>query len=314
MSESDTATPSTRHWRDIPQEITPRAMSRVGRRRLTVRTVRNIGLTALALVAVYGGYRFWETMQHDPNRLTAAGGGQPVEHIVVESDGVLSQAWVEEVLAVDPKLGLMELDLWAMRAKLEGFRQVRKADLRRKFPDTLEVHLEERSPVVRLRARLDGSEVSDYMVGRDGVIYEGLGYSLETMRSLPWLSGVKLRQEPTGFEPLEGMDRVADLLSTARGNVPELYSTWRVVSLGHLARDGQIVVQTSEVPRIVFGLREDFYTQVARLDLILERIRDRAEPLESIDLSVGAEQVPVALNLPATDAGGPTVRFPLPPR
>ncbi len=314
MSDSDTSSPSARHWRDIPQEITPRAMSRVGRRRLTLRTFRNIGLIALALVLVYGGFRLYETMQTDPALLTAAAGGQPVQHIVLETDGVLTQAWVEEVLQLDTTVGLMELDLWALRAKLEAHRQVRKADLRRKFPDTLLVHLEERSPVVRLRARLDDRELNDYLVSRDGVIFEGHEFTPGNVRSLPWISGVKLLEGPGGYEPLGGMDRVADLLATAQGNVPELYATWKVVSLGKLARDGQIIVQTSEVPRIIFGLREDFYTQVARLDLILEKVRNRPEPLQSIDLSVGAEQVPVALNLSAGSAGAPSVRFPAQPR
>ena len=155
-------------------------------------------------------------------------------------------------------------------------------------------------------------------VGRDGVIFEGQGYARDSMQTLPWLSGVKLRVDGDGlYEPLAGMERVADLLSTAQGNAPDLYATWRVVSLGDLARDGQIVIQTSEVPRIIFGLREDFYTQVARLDLIIERVRGRAETVKSIDLSVGAEQVPVALHVPVSDPGkatSPTVRFPVPPR
>ena len=73
MSDSETSTPSARHWRDIPQEIAPRAMSSVGRRRLTLRTFRNIGFGVLAVLAVFGGFRFWQTMQNDPQRITAAG-------------------------------------------------------------------------------------------------------------------------------------------------------------------------------------------------------------------------------------------------
>ncbi|WP_221030971.1 cell division protein FtsQ/DivIB [Actomonas aquatica] len=317
MSEPESASPSARHWRDIPQEITPRAMSRVGRRRLTLRNVRNLGLVALGALLLYGGFQFWQTMQNDPTKLTAAGGGQPVEHIVVETDGVLTSEWVEQVLDIKPTLGLMELDLWALRSRLEAHRQVKKADLRRKFPNTLLVHLEERSPVVRLRARMEGSGMTDFLVGRDGVIFEGHGYDRTSTGELPWLAGVRLRATTRGYEPLDGMDRVADLLSTARGNVPELYRTWHVISLGEMARDGQIVVQSSEVPRIIFGLREDFYTQVARLDLILEQVRGRPEPLKSIDLSVGAEQVPVAIQLPpqrSDKSGAPTVRFRLPNR
>ena len=315
MSDSEPSTPSARHWRDIPQEIAPRAMSPVGRRRLTLRTLRNIGLGVLSALALFGGYRFWQTMQHDPQRITAAGGGHPVEHIVVETNGVLDLEWVEQVLAIGPNIGLMELDLWSLRGKLESHSQVKKADLRREFPDTLYVLLEEHSPVVRLKARLDGPNLTDFLVSREGVVFEGIGFSEGSVRALPWLGGVKLLRTEAGFVDLTGMDRVADLLATARGNVPELYYTWRVVSLERMAQDGQILVQTSEVPQIVFGLREDFYTQVARLDLILDRVRGRAEPIKSIDLSVGASQVPVAMSFVEKRSGAPempTVRFSVP--
>ena len=63
MSDIENSTPTARHWRDIPQEIAPRAMSSVGRRRLTLRTCRNLGLVVLAMLAVFGGFRFWETME-----------------------------------------------------------------------------------------------------------------------------------------------------------------------------------------------------------------------------------------------------------
>ena len=236
---------------------------------------------------------------------------------MLETNGVLNLEWVEQVLAIRPDVGLMELDLWALREQLEAHAQVKKADLRREFPDTLYVLLEEHSPVVRLKARLDGPEPTDFLVSRDGVVFEGIGFSEGSMRSLPWLGGVKLLRTEIGFLDLKGMDRVADLLATARGNLPELYTTWRVVSLERMARDGQILVQTSEVPQIVFGLREDFYSQVARLDLILERVRGRSEPLKSIDLSIGASQVPVAMNITPKRSGAaelPTVRFSVQPQ
>jgi len=79
--------------------------------------------------------------------------------------------------------------------------------------------------------------------------------------------------------------------------MPDRFATWRVVSLERLSADGQILVQSAQVPEIIFGVREDFYSQIARLDLILEETSRRTTvPLHSIDLSVGASQVPVAFN------------------
>src|SRR5690606_15501416 len=233
------------------------------------RTVRSIGFAVVGVVAAWGGFEIWNTLHSDPHSWAATADTQPVRHVLVESDGVLDQLWVEDTLQLRRDVGLMELDLYALRAKLLEHGQVRTAVLKREFPDTLRVTLEERSPVVRLKARLDGPDVQDFLVARDGRVFLGQGHDPLTLSQLPWLGGVRLIREGTSFQPLEGLDRVADLIATARSNVPELFPTWRVVSLERFARDGQIVVQTTRVPEIVFGLREDFYTQIARLDLIL---------------------------------------------
>lgn len=318
MSDQVTSTPSARSWRDIPQEITPRAMSQVGRRRLTVRTARNLLIATTGVIVVVGGLMLWRALRQNPHRLAAVASSQPVEHIVVETDGVLSREWVEQTLDLRKDIGLMELDLYALRAKLLANRQVKSAVLKRQYPSTLLVTLEERSPVVRLKARAVGPELQDFLVAQDGTVYPGTGYEAEIVDRLPWLGGVRLVQLENGFEPLVGMARVADLLATARGNVPDVFDTWRVVSLERLSRDGNILIQSSTVPEIVFGTREDFYTQIARLDYILDETRRRsAPPVRSINLAVGAAQVPVALSLPVTagtSSGAPSVRFTIPNR
>src|SRR5690606_18558602 len=92
-----------------------------------------------------------------------------------------------------------------------------------------------------------------------------------------------------GFAPIEGMETVSDLLLTARANTPDLYSGWRSVSLARLRSDGVLVVRSTEVPEITFGTRDDFYKQLAQLDLIVDRTRQRADgrTLASVNLSVG---------------------------
>jgi cell division protein FtsQ len=225
---------------------------------------------------------------------------------------VLSQDWVKQTLDLPNNIGLMELDLCSLRARLLDHQQVKSAVLKREFPDTLRVVLQERFPVVRLKARLNGPDVRDFLVAQDGTVFAGHEFEQMETRRLPWLGGVRLVRHGDGFAQLSGIDRVADLLSTARSNTPKVYDTWRVVSLERMARDGQIIVQSSQVPEIIFGLREDFFTQLARLDLILEETMERNIPvMKSIDLSVGARQVPVALHTPLQDGGVPAVHFPV---
>jgi cell division septal protein FtsQ len=296
MSRAATATPSARSWRDIPQEIAPRAMSREGRKRVTFRTVKTISTTVIIAALAAGAFEIWRTWQQSPQLLATPVDSQPVKTITVQTDGVLGQPWVERVLALPANIGLMELDLYALRSRLMASGQVASAALTREFPDTLKVVLAERSPIVRLRAQVGSEPARDFLVARDGTVFLGEGYEKHVLDSLPWLAGVRLEREGNGFVPLSGMDRVSDLLVTAITNVPNLYANWRVISLGRFVADGVIVVQSAEVAEIVFGTREDFYSQIARLDLILERMRAQGEPpVRAVNLAVGPSQVPVAL-------------------
>ncbi len=314
MNQIETTTPIARSWRDIPQQIAPQAMSKVGRRRLTFRMVRNGAIILGALVLAVGGFEIWRTLKNDPQRLLATAASEPVKHLKVETNGVLDRDWVVERIALPDGIGLMELDLYALRSQLTKTGQVSAAVLTREFPDTLKVVLEERSPVVRLKARLDGPGIQDFLVARDGTVFRGYGFGEGTLNSLPWLGGVRLLRNGEGFLPLSGLNQVADLLVTARGHAPEMFATWRVVSLERLQLDGEIEVQTSIVPKVIFGTREGFYSQIARLDLILDETRSRrASTVKSINLAVGAAQVPVAMMATALETDSsrqPTVRFP----
>jgi hypothetical protein len=303
MSRTATVTSSVRTWRDIPQEIAPRAMSRVGRKRLTYRTVRSIAATVTVVAIGAGAFEIWRTWSETPQLLAAPVDSQPVKTVTVQSDGVLNQAWVERTLALPRGVGLMELDLYSLRTRLMASGQVASAVLTREFPDTLKVVLAERSPVVRLKAQLGAESPRDFLVARDGTVFLGEGFSSDMVDTLPWLAGVRLVREGSGFLPLAGMDRVSELLATAISNTPRLYAGWRIVSLERMNTDGEILVQSAEVGEIVFGLREDFFSQIARLDLILERTAPgRDQPLRSVNLAVGPSQVPVAFGI----AVGPT--------
>jgi hypothetical protein len=315
MNKIETYTPLARNWRDIPQQIAPEAMSKVGRRRSTLQTLRNGAIVFGALALVVGGFGIWRMWQDDPQRLLATTASEPLKHIEVVTDGVLDREWVIEQMALPKESGLMELDLYALRTRLMKTGQVNLAILTRQFPDTLKVMLEERSPVVRVKARLDGPEIHIFLVSREGTVFRGHGFRAETLGALPWLGGVRLVRNGEGYQPLTGLSQVADLLGTVRAHTPDLFSTWRVISLERLELDGEIEVQTSAIQKIIFGTREGFFAQVARLDLILSQTRVRQQTaLKSINLAVGASQVPVAMmarSLDSTPTGQPSVFFPL---
>ncbi|HEX2099394.1 MAG TPA: FtsQ-type POTRA domain-containing protein [Candidatus Synoicihabitans sp.] len=304
MSRAATVPSPARSWRDIPQEIAPRAMSRVGRKRVTARTVRSLA-TVVVVAAIAGGvFEIWRTWRQSPELLATPVDSQPVRTIKVQSDGVLTESWVERALALPRGISLMELDLYALRTRLMASGQVSSAVLTREFPDVLKVSLAERSPIVRVKAQLGTEAPRDFLVARDGTVFLGEEYPAAVTESLPWLGGIRLVREGSGFLPLAGMDRVADLLGSALTHTPRLYRGWRVISLSRLKSDHEIVVQAAEVGEITFGLREDFYTQLARLDLIVEQTGARGEqPLRAVNLAVGPTQVPVSFAPPVGTIG-----------
>ncbi len=283
---------SARSWRDIPQVVAPRSMSREGRRRLTMGFVKvGLALAAFAFV-VWAAWEVVQLWQHDPMKLAAPVKSDPLRTIKLTTNGVLNEEWVVQKLALPRGVALMELNLEALQTQLLADRQVRTAVLTRKFPDTLVVTLQERSPDVRLRVADRSGQPRDYLVARDGMVFPGVNYAPELVASLPWLDGVTLAPlVGGGFAPVAGLETVADLLETAQVNVPNQRRTWRVVGMDRFASYGEIVVRSEHAREIVFGLRDDFLTQVALLDAVLAETRER--PVSTINLSLGKKQVPV---------------------
>ena len=300
--------PQVRTWRDIQQSIAPKAMSSEGRKRLIVATAKTVAFLSVLCLSGWGLYEGMQTWEQNPMAIKSPGKSVPVKFIDARSDGVLDNGWVARTLALPKTAGLMELDLYALRNRLLESGQVRTAVLTRKFPETLVVMIEERSPVLRVRAQVGSAPAKDLLVARDGVIYDGVGYEPALLNTLPYLADVPLKMAQGRFQPIEGMDKVADLLSTARANIPALYSGWHVVSLSRYALDGEIVVQSKDIKEITFGTREsDFFKQIAQLDLIVETGHVQADhPALSVNLAIGGVQVPVVFEKAAGAEPGET--------
>jgi hypothetical protein len=303
-----------RSWKEISQQVNPRTLSAAGRRRLAHSMAQGLLLVVLLAVGAWGAWEIVHTLRSDSRALGGGAGGAPLRELVVLTDGVLPEQWVRETLALPPDAGLMALDLFALRERLLASGQVRAADLRRNFPDTLVVTLQERLPVARVRAQFRSHEVQDLLVAADGEVYEGFGYDGLLLASLPYLDGVRLVRTERGFRPIAGMEHVARLLHAAQYEAEHLYRTWRVLSLARLADHHEIVVRTRDIPEIVFNRRDDLVRQLARLDYIVDFVRSQpGAALQRVDLSHGA-QVPVELHaeLSAAPRGpNPTTVSPL---
>ena len=316
MSQLTVNPPPARTWRDIHQNVTPRTMSREGKKRLAMAIGNIVGMGLVLIAAGWGIYEVIGVWETNPTRITAAASGVPLKDISIRTDGVLDKAWVTRTLDIPKGATLMALNLRQMQQSLLATGQVQSAVVTRKFPDLLVVTLQERSPVARVMARLGGaSSPQALMIARDGSVYEGSGYEQPLADALPFMDGVKLVREGSSYARIDGMEQVSDLLGAARSNTPVLYRTFRVVSLARFAMDGTILVKSTEVETITFGLREDFMRQLARLDYILEDMRRQAPvaPLKAVNLAVGGNQVPVAFDTPVVTTDGHAPRTTIKP-
>lgn len=289
-------------------------MSRGGRRRVMRNLFRLAGLMLGVAVLLAGVYFFTEMMQGNSQRLSKAVSAVPIKEIALRTDGVLDQDWISRTLALPAKATLMDIDIEQLRTRLLADDQVRTATVSRKFPATLEVTLSERTPVALVNAKVGNAAPRAYLVARDGVIYPGSGYDRAMLSALPFLDGVKLRQNGDHFEPIAGMSVVADLLATARNEAPTLYQTWQVVSLARLETDGVIQVKATNIERIIFNARVtgDFLRQIAQLDVLLDSVRAQVDqPVNEINLAVGRMidgriQVPVTFKDSVTEPAAKT--------
>jgi cell division protein FtsQ len=203
--------PTARTWRDIPQPVVPRAMSREGRWRFTMSAFRVVLVIAMLGAIGWGAWLVSLSLRRNVDVAKAAVMKAPE----LRTDGVLDEAWLTRTLALPPKSSLIELDLQKLRTRLLADDQVVSAELTRNFPDRLIVKISERSPVARIMTQWRG-QMQPLLVARDGVLYVGNNYHPDLLATLPWLDGVSITAEGGKPRPIAGMMEVAELLAKAR--------------------------------------------------------------------------------------------------
>lgn len=213
-----------------------------------------------------------------------------IEQVIFETDGVLPDRWLSTVIQLSRGTTMMEVDIHKMKQQLEREPQVVSASVERVFPSALKISLKEQQPVLRLAVQGSSGQAVQRIVARDGTIYKGVGYPKATLAALPYVQ--PYQRSDGSIQPLRGIEKVAELLESARAKQPGFFRTWKVVSLEHYSGDtslaGEVIeVRSSLVPRIIFGTSTDFEKQLDRLNVIREHVRARGNPaMKRIDLSL----------------------------
>lgn len=291
------ASRKTSSWKDIDQDVKAKGISKTAFKRILLSRCRAAGAILGAVLILAVALKLFFMNEDLSVSLSKAGRALPVKVILVESDA-LPRDWVLEYLDLsDRELGLLGLDIGQLKTKLESHPQVLLVEIARQLPDTLFISVNEREPVAKVLAEDVRRGRLTLLVDRYGIVYEGIGYGAKQIKSLPYLDGIRLRQAEGGFEPLIGMEPVANLLSQAREVAPHLYQSWKVVSLAEYPR---LIVKSGFVREVIFEKDEpDFRRQISRLDYIVDYYKSHAySKVAKVDLTMNS-QVPVEQSLVA---------------
>jgi hypothetical protein len=265
-------------------------MSREGRRRLAGSIIRFAVVVIVIVGVLVGIWQVTHELRENPHTAPAVA-AVPLGPPRFETDGFLGAdpGWLVRTLALPRSASLIGLDLDELRQRLLAQSQVRTAVLTKIFPSTLRVRITERMPVARVMAQMANGEPQAFLVARDGVVFPGIGYEMALLNSLPWLEPMKLARTTNGFQAIEGMGAASDLIAKAQLEAEHLYATWRVVSLARLNADAEIEVRTASGGTIVFSAATDYFTQLANLDLTLDRIAAQGATFKRINLANGRD-------------------------
>ncbi len=250
-------------------------------------------VVGIVYIALIGGLALWVGAQlKEDGKAGALVDSKPLAEIRYKTNGVLSEARLARIIHVPAGTRLIDVDIYAIKAKLESYQQVASAVVQRELPDTLRITLVEHQPVMRMVIESGTGSKELRLVSRTGEIFEGLDQDASVIRSLPYL-GPFLYPNGT-YKPLRGIETVTDLLDTCRLNFPEEYQTWKVVSLKHYRGEaglpGEVIELLSKegesTVRLIFSANLDFRLQLDRLRHIREVARGLRDSLERVDLSL----------------------------
>ena len=295
----------SRDWRVIRQSPAGKAVTDAARRRRRHFVLKLVGVSSLfvgllgvgtyAFLFVFGESEIWSMKAP----------GEPLRSINFSSNGVLDNVWFQETVELPLQVPLMGIDLFALKGQLEKFGQVKEARISRAFPDALNVEIDEREPLFRIRIRAQGGALSDLLVARDGTLFEGDRFSRKARAGMPYLGGVRVVQTEEGFLPLPEFDQIVSLLLEARQRIPGVARGWQVFHLQNGSPAPAIYPNTLRVRggyvfETVFTL-DSLTVQFDRLIEIIHYLEKLGVPsVKKIDLSLtGGVAVQTGASLPS---------------
>ncbi len=280
---------SGRDWKSLRQAPTRKPGTRIAwwrRAKIRFHTVALClaGTCGFAFLVVAVSY-----FTSNPLEVNLAGPSGTVDVIDFQTNGSLGKAWAVKTLDIPKETRLMDLNLHALKKRIESEGQVSSVILQRRYPHMLRIKVTEHLPILKIYIADPELGKKCLLVSESGVVFEGIGQPEQMVGGLPILFGGKLLKDSEGFLPLKVVSKIKPLLDAARKKYPHIFRDWnriRYESLeGQDALVGLVRINSPLAKEVIFSTEMDFMTQLERLDYVLNYSnREGWTPLSLVDL------------------------------
>lgn len=231
-----------------------------------------------------------------------------VRHVVVDGNRQLSSG--EAAALLDGLVGqnLLTADLHAWRERLRASSWVSDAELRRRIPATVEVHIHERTPIGLART---GGDL--FLVDASGAIIDEFGPRYADY-DLPIIDGLFVAGRQGSAADEERGRLVAEMMADVRRR-PDVAGRVSQIDISH-ARDVRVILDGD--PTVVRLGDTRFLERIGSYIELLAALKERVPAIDYVDLRFDGRVYvgPAPLGAPAPDAagatGGPAKRGPQP--
>ncbi|MCD8483946.1 MAG: hypothetical protein LR015_15640 [Verrucomicrobia bacterium] len=278
------------NWRELNQNRRKRPTTAVARKRKWKAVGQMAALLAVVILLVTGSIAGIIYSQQLIDKVQSKSTPTPLRNISFVTDGMLNRDWLvtsfPHVLEATP----LSLDIAGLKRDLEATGQIRQAQVAIILPDTLQITLQERQPVLRARVRERDGSITTLLIANDGTVFTGHGYPAAMLQRLPVAADLRLRRHEGRFLPVAGMEVVTRLIDSAKIHVPHLAADWQTIHFGRLQQDTQapdalITIGGRQVQQIVFA-PGNFEDQLLRLrEVVNHAAQENRGPMRRIDLS-----------------------------
>jgi cell division protein FtsQ len=206
-----------------------------------------------------------------------------LERVEARTDGVLTEELLQEWTGLEAGVNLYEVDLPALRNRLESHAIVKRALVRRQLPDGIEVAVNERVPLARM-GRVEGR--MNWLLDKEGVLIQKSFQS----KHLPFLVGVRqnvtLGESVAEGPALHALACIEDLqlLPSKMRELLEIH----VISVGH---PDYLDVRTRDGFQILLPRVEEYEDLLTRASRTVFDISQRNDPSRLINLTPDGRNV-----------------------